>query len=126
MSGRKRSGSARETEGQKEEGAGTHIVNVDELVLGTRDVGDVHVVGRRRNVFELLLGEDLRGRAVYASDPLLSVCLPRPPSPTSVAIRWTLACPCLPVLEVDMSMTLHGRPLMTTCPPLRSAEHCMG
>lgn len=40
-----------------------------------------------------------------------------------MAMRWTLACPCLPVLEVDMSMILQGRPLMTTCPPFLRAEH---
>lgn len=32
----------------------------------------------------------------------------------STATKWTLAWPCLPVLEVDMSTILHGRPLMTT------------
>lgn len=32
-----------------------------ELVLTTRDVGDVHVVGRGRKVFVLLAGEDIGG-----------------------------------------------------------------
>ena len=31
---------------------------------------------------------------------------------TSIATRWTLAWPCLPVLEVDMSTILHGRPTL--------------
>ena len=31
------------------------------LVLATRDVGDVHVVGRRAEIFELLAGEDVEG-----------------------------------------------------------------
>ena len=31
---------------------------------------------------------------------------------TSIATRWTLAWPCLPVLEVDMSTILQGRPEM--------------
>ena len=44
----------------------------------------------------------------------------------SMATKWTLAWPCLPVLEVDMSTILQGRPLMTTWPFLRRAEHCMG
>lgn len=38
----------------------------------------------------------------------------------------TLAWPCLPVLEVDISTILHGRPLSTTKPFLRNAEHCIG
>ena len=38
----------------------------------------------------------------------------------------TLACPCFPVLEVDISTILHGRPLIRTWPFLRSAEHCWG
>jgi len=29
------------------------------LVLSTVDVGDIHVVGGRREIFELLAGEDL-------------------------------------------------------------------
>lgn len=40
------------------------VVNVDELVLLTLDVGDVHVVGRGRNVLELLAGEDVDGNKV--------------------------------------------------------------
>lgn len=38
----------------------------------------------------------------------------------------TLAWPCFPVLEVDISTILHGRPLSTTKPFLRRAEHCIG
>lgn len=37
------------------------VLDVEEEVLGTPDVGDVHVVGRGRDVLELLVGEDLRG-----------------------------------------------------------------
>ena len=48
------------------------------------------------------------------------------PVKMSMAIRWTLAWPCLPVLEVDMSTILQGRCLITTWPFLRRAEHCMG
>lgn len=48
------------------------------------------------------------------------------PVKMSMAIRWTLAWPCLPVLEVDMSTILQGRFLITTWPFLRRAEHCMG
>lgn len=40
--------------------------------------------------------------------------------------KLTLAWPCLPVLEVDISTILHGRPLSTTKPFLRNAEHCIG
>lgn len=39
---------------------------------------------------------------------------------------FTLACPCLPVLEVDMSTILHGRPLSMTWPFFLRAEACMG
>lgn len=38
----------------------------------------------------------------------------------------TLAWPCLPVLEVDISTILQGRFFSTTKPFLRRAEHCMG
>lgn len=41
-----------------------HTVSCDrtyKLVLATRDVGDVHVVGRRAEIFELLAGEDVEG-----------------------------------------------------------------
>ena len=37
-----------------------------------------------------------------------------------------MAWPCFPVLEVDISTILHGRPLSTTKPFLRRAEHCIG
>lgn len=40
------------------------VVNVDQLVLLTSDVGDVHVVRRGRNVFVLLGGEDVDGDKV--------------------------------------------------------------
>ena len=38
----------------------------------------------------------------------------------------TLAWPCLPGLDVDISTILQGRPLITTCPFLRRVEHCTG
>ena len=41
-------------------------------------------------------------------------------------ISLALACPCLPVLDVDISTILHGRPFSITCPFLRRAEHCWG
>ena len=34
------------------------------LVLATRDVGNVHVVGRRRQIFVLLASEDVNGNQV--------------------------------------------------------------
>lgn len=37
------------------------IINVRELVFGTADVGDIHVVGRRTQLFELLASEDING-----------------------------------------------------------------
>jgi len=37
----------------------TYVVNVDQGVLGPGDVGDVHVVGRGRDILQLLAGEDL-------------------------------------------------------------------
>ena len=40
------------------------VVDVDELVLLTLDVGDVHVVGRGRDVLKLLAGEDVDGDKV--------------------------------------------------------------
>ena len=44
----------------------------------------------------------------------------------SRAVKWTFAWPCLPVLDVDMSTILQGRPLITTKPFFLRAEHCMG
>lgn len=35
------------------------VVDVDELVFGAGDVGDVHVVGRGGEVLELFVGEDI-------------------------------------------------------------------
>jgi len=40
------------------------VVDVDELVFDTDDVGDIHVVGGRREIFELLVGEDVDGNQV--------------------------------------------------------------
>lgn len=37
----------------------THVVNVDQGVLGPGDVGDVHVVGGGGDILQLLTGEDL-------------------------------------------------------------------
>lgn len=48
------------------------------------------------------------------------------PVKMSIPTRWTLAPPCLPVLEVDISTILQGRPLITTYPFFRRAEHCIG
>lgn len=39
---------------------------------------------------------------------------------------FTLACPCFPVLEVDISTILQGRPFSITKPFFLSAEHWMG
>lgn len=39
---------------------------------------------------------------------------------------FTLACPCLPVLEVVISTILQGRPFSMTKPFFLSAEHWMG
>lgn len=44
----------------------------------------------------------------------------------SMPTIWTLACPCLPVFDVDISTILHGRAFNMTKPFLRNAEHCMG
>lgn len=40
------------------------IIDVDELVLSTGDVGDIHVVGRGRKILELLASEDVNGDKV--------------------------------------------------------------
>lgn len=37
-----------------------------------------------------------------------------PSSDGVLQVIFTLACPCLPVLEVDISTILQGRPLSTT------------
>lgn len=39
--------------------ANTHVVNGKKLVLGTADIGDLHVVGGGRDILELLAGENL-------------------------------------------------------------------
>jgi len=43
------------------EGEETVVSNVEELVLATGDVGNVHVVGGGAEIFELLAGEDVDG-----------------------------------------------------------------
>ncbi|KAH9418515.1 hypothetical protein DERP_011377 [Dermatophagoides pteronyssinus] len=63
--------------------------------------------------------------------PLSFISVTNPSSLTSISckiskITCTLAWPCLPVFEVLISMTLHGRPLIMTKPFLRSDEHCTG
>ena len=44
--------------GEQGDGAIIHV-DVEELVLGTSDVGNVHVVGGRAHIFVLLTGEDV-------------------------------------------------------------------
>lgn len=39
--------------------ARTHIVNVNQSVFNSGNVGHIHVMGRRRDIFQLLLGEDI-------------------------------------------------------------------
>lgn len=48
------------------------VVNVDQLVLVTLDVGNVHVVGRGRDVFVLLGSEDVGGDKVDLGVTVLS------------------------------------------------------
>ena len=50
----------------------THIVNVDQGVFNSGNVGDIHVVGGGRDVFQLLLGEDIRGNQVDLGVSVLS------------------------------------------------------
>jgi len=40
------------------------VVDIDELELGAMDVGYVHVMGRGRQIFELLVGEDVNANEV--------------------------------------------------------------
>jgi hypothetical protein len=40
------------------------IVNVDKLVFGTSDIGDIHVVRGRTDIFQFLAGEDIDGDKV--------------------------------------------------------------
>lgn len=110
-----------------------------QLVLSSVNVGDVHVVGGRAEIFVLLLGKDLRvglvcksrdrGGYINADQVDFGVTvlaclggthvdnLPKP-------ISGSLYNPAKGrAREGD---TLQGRALMRTWPPLRSAEHCMG
>jgi len=48
------------------------------------------------------------------------------PVKISMATKWTLAWPCFPVFEVDISTILQGRLLITTKPFFLKAEHCIG
>lgn len=73
----------------------------------------------RGNILELFAGKDLPSSAQIHPKHL------RATPPTSIATKWTLACPCFPVFEVDMSTILQGLPLITTWPFFRSPEHCM-
>jgi len=40
------------------------FVNVDKLVFGTSDIGDIHVVRGRTDIFQFLAGEDIDGDKV--------------------------------------------------------------
>lgn len=39
--------------------------------------------------------------------------------------NFTLACPCLPVMDVETSTILQGRPFSTTTSPTSTVEHCV-
>jgi hypothetical protein len=41
------------------------------------------------------------------------------PVKMSIAVKLHFAWPCLPVFDVETLTTLHGRPLITMCAPLR-------
>lgn len=45
----------------RHEGEKTVISNIEELVFLATDVGDVHVMGGRAKIFQLLAGEDVNG-----------------------------------------------------------------
>lgn len=53
-------------------GVKTHVVNVDELVFSPGNVGDVHVVGGRRDILQLLASEDVNGDQVDLGVTVLS------------------------------------------------------
>merc|ERR1719254_245234 len=48
------------------------------------------------------------------------------PVKMSMATMCALACPCLPVFEVDTSTHLQGLPLIIRCEPLRISPACCG
>lgn len=61
------------------------VVDIDKLELSSNNVGDVHVVGRGRQIFELLVGENLR------STHCKTLTAGQRKKHTSMATRWTLA-----------------------------------
>jgi hypothetical protein len=70
-------------------------------------------VGGGAQILELLVGEDINGDKVDLGVSVLA----------SLKIRASAAAVTNRTLEVDISTTLQGRPLIITKPPLRRDEH---
>lgn len=100
------------------------LTNVDELVLLARDVGDVHVVRRGRDVLVLALREDVGSDEVHLGVTVLARLGGRHVDDLRAAREsvgvgqrtapWLSSWRCMR-RSLSLSMlTLQGRPLMTT------------
>jgi hypothetical protein len=90
------------------------------LEFSTLDVGHAHVVGGRAELFQLFASENVNSNHVNLGVTVLSSLSIEGKRSAKMSQRRRRA------FEVDMSTILQGRPLITTCPPLRRAEHCRG
>jgi len=101
---------------------------------------DVHVMGRWADIFIFLLSKDVNSYEMnLGSKKEIIKCgsirfrgyLKKGAKSSDASFEFhmvvfTLACPCLPVLDVLISMILQGKPLIMTKPFFLRAEHCCG
>ena len=71
-------------------------------------------------------GQSMHMKTAYIGHTHRPPCWRTADSASTRTTSPTFACPCLPVFEVDISTILQGRPLISTWPFLRKAEHCWG
>ena len=80
------------------------------LIILTLHDGHIHVVRGRTKLFKLLVGEDIDSNKMDFGVTVLA------------SLRSEILMK-RETLDVDISTTLQGRPLIMTNPPLRMEEH---
>ena len=82
------------------------VFHTDKLVVFALDIRHFHVVGGWTNILKLLSCER---RKLPIFTIVWGLNTEQLPVKISRATKWTLAWPCFPVLEVDISTILQGR-----------------
>ncbi len=111
------------------------VVNVDELVFVTVDVGNIHVVGRGRDILKFFARENLerinkmdgtRLKRTNIDGDKMDLCVSVLASLGGTHVDNLAGTACRSRSADDNRVRARSAPLMTTCPFLRRAEHCMG